>query len=233
MSYRTGLYKLDKRYKRGIRQDHDLPATLPLPPKLSFDDISNIMAEGQSICFKDQEIKENKERILTLLKTKWNEYPTIAVALSINYDGENYDGGNYSEFNDAGALTIQKVPLNVIAPVDDKSESYWIHEVCRSKRVEDKIPEGSSPVKLVMERAIQYVRNLGGTKIYLLVDKDPDHGTSDFLLSYYNEKYGFDIIIGDEQYWYMAKNLTAGVKEIKEQEEINEKVKKAEKIENN
>lgn len=201
MSYQTGLYKLDKRHKKGRLQQGDLSKTL------SFDDISTIMALGQRVCFKDPNIEENKERILGLLNTKCDEYPTIAVALSINSNEENlYD------FNDAGALTIQKLPLNAIAPIDDRSNSYWIHEVCRSKMNIEKIPEGGSPVTEVMNMAIQYVRNLGESKIYLLVEKNPEHGNGEFLLNYYNKKYGFDIIEEDEKYWYMAKELRVGGK---------------------
>ena len=220
MSYQTGLYKLNKRLKIGKLEIGDLPETL------SFDDISTIMALGQEICFKDTNIKENKERILGLLNTKYNEYPTIAVALSINSNEKNLN-----DFNDAGALTIQKIPLNVYIPSDDRRNSYWIHEVCRSKRNIDKIPaERGSPVTEVMNMAIEYVRNLGEAKIYLLVEKNPEHGNGEFLLRYYNEKYGFDIIEEDVTYWYMAKELrVAGKIKTRRNKRKNRKSRKSRK----
>lgn len=197
MSYYTGVYKLDKRWKRGnlIIGDDELPK------KLSFDNIADILVKSQKICFKDDELEKNKSRIMGLLNSKCDEYPTIAVVLSINMDEGNV-------FNDIGSLTIQKLPLNKISELFEiNTQSYWIHEVCRSKINPDKIQGRVSPVKNAIEMAFEYMRKIGENKIYLLVEKYPEHGSGEFLVKYYNEKYGFNIVQEDEKYWYMVKDI--------------------------
>lgn len=208
--YKEGLYLLSKRWKKGNLKQGDLD------PKLSFDVISSVMTSAQKICFKDDKIGENKDRIMEILNTKCDENPTIVVGFSINKDEE----AELPNFNDAASLTIQRMPLNVLLETDDTRNSYWINEVCRSAVDLSKIPfyldvsgkpKYFSPVPTLMGMAIQYVRDLGESKVYLFVEKKTDNNHVG-LLNYYNKKYGFEIIEDAEDNIYMAKNLFVGGK---------------------
>ena len=191
MSYQTALYipvpEQGIAYKKGR-------AGRSLPSEMYIEDLAEILANMQVKCFKDDNIQQNKERLISLL----NDFEAPSVVVLSVYPGlENLE--------DAGAATLQLAQHDLERPVP------WLNEVCRNN-ISGRKPD-VSPVKLAIRTLENYVRkDLQEPEMYLMVEKTPAHGSADFLISYYDEGYGYKLF--DERrvrdgYIYMTKDLTA------------------------
>lgn len=195
MSYQTALYipvpEHGIAYKKGR-------AGRSLPPEMYIEELAEILATMQVKCFKDENILENKERIISLLNDF--EAPSV-VAISVYPGLENLE--------DVGAATLQLAQHDLDRPVP------WLNEVCRHN-IAGRKPD-VSPVKLAIRTLENYVRNyLQEPEMYLMVEEKPEHGSAEFLISYYGQGYGYKIF--DEGrvrdgYIYMNKDLTAGLEQ--------------------
>ncbi len=211
MTYSSVIYKLNKRYEHGKNVYHEGP--IPFPDKMSFSDIISLITRGQAVCFKDGDIDNaNSYRIYDSFNRYADEQPSVAVIFSIGYLT------NESELisaNDMGALTIQSGELNIMTggKLKSKKRGLWINEVCRSLFNKEAVPRTSGPVPHVMELAEKYATLSNHKNIYLMVEKQPEHGDGNILLQYYSTGYkgrggyGYTVIAEDGDYWYMEKNL--------------------------
>ena len=195
MSYQTALYipvpEQGIAYKKG-RAGRRLPSVIPI------EDLAEILANMQVKCFKDNDVQENKERLISLL----NDFEAPSVVVLSVYPGlENLE--------DAGAATLQLAQHDLERPVP------WLNEVCRNN-IAGRKPD-VSPVKLAIRTLENYVRkDLQEPEMYLMVEEKPEHGSADFLISYYGQGYGYNLF--DEGrvrdgYIYMTKDLTAGLEQ--------------------
>lgn len=173
-----------------------------LPKHIKLNEMADLVANMQKICFKDENIdNENSERLYDLFTSTKDK--TVAVALTLGYEEGVVD---YNEFIDGGSATIQMSSQDVLA-----NQQPWLNEVCRSKRI---IEQTVSPVKQTMNLIDKYITNTLMNQykkvngLYLYVEKSPEHGDPEFLLDYYT-KYGFkEFLLGDEEdedYYYMKK----------------------------
>ena len=173
-----------------------------LPKRIPLNDLADLVANMQKICFKDENKKnENSERLYDMFMATTER--TVAVALTLGYKKGVID---YKEFVDGGSATIQMSSQGVLP-----TQQPWLNEVCRSKRILKKI---TSPVIQTMDLIDKYIRTTLMKKSkkvngsYLYVEKSPEHGEPEFLLEYY-KKYGFkEFLLGnkiDEEYYYMKK----------------------------
>ena len=173
-----------------------------LPKRIPLNDLADLVANMQKICFKDENKKnENSERLYDMFMATTER--TVAVALTLGYKKGVID---YKEFVDGGSATIQMSSQGVLP-----TQQPWLNEVCRSKRILKKI---TSPVIQTMDLIDKYIRTTLMKKskkvngIYLYVEKSPEHGEPEFLLEYY-KKYGFkEFLLGnklDKEYYYMKK----------------------------
>ena len=191
MSYQTALYipvpEQGIAYKKGR-------AGRSLPSEMYIEDLAEILANMQVKCFKDDNIQQNKERLISLL----NDFEAPSVVVLSVYPGlENLE--------DAGAATLQLAQHDLERPVP------WLNEVCRNN-ISGRKPD-VSPVKLAIRTLENYVRkDLQEPEMYLMVEEKPEHGSAEFLISYYGQGYGYKLF--DEGrvrdgYIYMTKDLTA------------------------
>jgi hypothetical protein len=195
MSYETALYipvpEQGIAYKKGR-------AGRSLPSGMYIEDLAELLAIMQVKCFKDDNVQENKERIVSFLNDI--ETPSV-VAVSVYPDLENLE--------DAGAATMQLAQFDLDRPVA------WLNEVCRNNIAGHK--PMVSPVKLAIRTLEKYVRkDLKKPDMYLMVEEKPEHGSAEFLISYYNQGYGYKLF--DEGrvrdgYIYMIKDLTADIEQ--------------------
>ena len=173
-----------------------------LPKRIPLNDLADLVANMQKICFKDENKKnENSERLYDMFMATTER--TVAIALTLGYKKGVVD---YKEFVDGGSATVQMSSQGVLP-----TQQPWLNEVCRSKRILKKI---TSPVIQTMDLIDKYIRTTLMKKskkvngIYLYVEKSPEHGEPEFLLEYY-KKYGFkEFLLGnkiDEEYYYMKK----------------------------
>lgn len=173
-----------------------------LPKHIKLNEMADLVANMQKICFKDENIdNENSERLYDLFTSTKDK--TVAVALTLGYEEGVVD---YNEFIDGGSATIQMSTQDVLA-----NQQPWLNEVCRSKRI---VEQTASPVKQTMNLIDKYITNTLMNQykkvngLYLYVEKSPEHGDPKFLLDYYT-KYGFkEFLLGDEEdedYYYMKK----------------------------
>ena len=173
-----------------------------LPKRIPLNDLADLVADMQKICFKDENKKnKNSERLYDMFMATTER--TVAVALTLGYKKGVID---YKEFVDGGSATIQMSSQGVLP-----TQQPWLNEVCRSKRILKKI---TSPVIQTMDLIDKYIRTTLMKKskkvngIYLYVEKSPEHGEPEFLLEYY-KKYDFkEFLLGnklDKEYYYMKK----------------------------
>ena len=173
-----------------------------LPKRIPLNDLADLVADMQKICFKDENKKnKNSERLYDMFMATTER--TVAIALTLGYKKGVID---YKEFVDGGSATIQMSSQGVLP-----TQQPWLNEVCRSKRILKKI---TSPVIQTMDLIDKYIRTTLMKKSkkvngsYLYVEKSPEHGEPEFLLEYY-KKYGFkEFLLGnklDEEYYYMKK----------------------------
>jgi len=173
-----------------------------LPERIKLNELADLVANMQKICFKDEnENNENSDRLYDLFTS--TKEKTVAVALTLGYEEGVID---YKEFVDGGSATIQMSNQGVLA-----NQQPWLNEVCRSKRI---TLSSTSPVSKTMNLIDKYIINTLMNKnkkvngLYLYVEKSPEHGDPAFLLEYY-KKYGFkEFLLGneiDEEYYYMKK----------------------------
>lgn len=174
-----------------------------LPKTIKLNEMANLVANMQKICFKDDnENNENSDRLQDLFVSKKDK--TIAIALTLGYYEDVTD---YNDFVDGGSATIQMSNQEGAL----STQQPWLNEVCRSKRISEQPP---SPVQKTMSLIDKYITDILMKKhakvngLYLYVEKSPEHGDPDFLLKYYN-KYGFkEFLLGDNEdddYYYMKK----------------------------
>ena len=109
-------------------------------------------------------------------------------------------------FNESDAYN--RVLIDRIKRGEDYDKQFWIHEVCRFKNAsvigkdgkDGGVKEwykthGGDPVKSVMD----LLGNTGKAKsdhnkVFLMVEKVPEHGDPGFLLNFYNKKYEYQNI---------------------------------------
>ena len=189
-------------HNTGIAHKHDIAEYRCdlLPPRMNITDLANLLVKMQKICFHDDNADDNNsERLVDLLTSKSDK--TIAVILSL--DRFEYDA-DYTTFRDGGSATMQLSNQKFL-----QYQQPWINEVCRAKLGE--VSSSTSPVAIVMNMIDVYIKTeLMKTKktvdgVYLYIEKAPEHGSADFLLSYY-AKYGYEKMAHeDDEYFYMHK----------------------------
>lgn len=169
-----------------------------LPPQINIIDLANLLVKMQKICFHDNNADDkNRDRLVELFTGKSEK--TIAVMLSLAHFKDNAD---YTTFQDGGSATMQLSNQGFL-----RYQQPWINEVCRAKRGD--VSSSSSPVAIVMNMIDVYIKTvLMKAKqridgVYLYIEKNPEHGSADFLLSYY-AKYGYKKMTHeDDEYFYM------------------------------
>ena len=202
ITYYSAIYVINRPKKNASRMCLPEYECDFLPKRIALNEIADLVADMQKICFKDENKKnENSERLYDMFMETTER--TVAVALTLGYTEGVVD---YKEFVDGGSATIQMSSQDVLA-----NQQPWLNEVCRSKRILKKI---TSPVIQTMDLIDKYIRTTLMKKskkvngIYLYVEKSPEHGEPEFLLEYY-KKYGFkEFLLGnklEEEYYYMKK----------------------------
>ena len=191
-------------HNTGIAHKHDIAEYKCdlLPPRMSVTDLANLMVKMQKICFHDDNADDNNsERLVNLLTSKNDK--TIAVILSL--DRFEYDA-DYTTFRDGGSATMQLSNQKFL-----RYQQPWINEVCRAKFGDSS--SSTSPVANVMNMIDAYIKTeLMKSKktvdgVYLYIEKVPEHGSAEFLLSYYS-KYGYKKMAHeDDEYFYMYKEI--------------------------
>ena len=212
MTYSSVIYKLDRRTKKG--KNIASTGDIAFPQRLPFSTIADLMVRGQAVCFKDGNLEnENTNRIVDMFKRKSTEQPTMAVIISLGY---LEDEGNIFSANDMGILTVQRGEMGLMTSdvIPGNEKVLWINEVCRSLFDKEKVPRSDGPIPNIMHQAEQYARMQGDKMIFLMVEKQPEHGDGNVLLQYYSTGYkgrggyGYMIIGEDSEYWFMGKDLS-------------------------
>jgi hypothetical protein len=191
-------------HNANIAYKHEIPefACHLLPPRMNITDLANLLVKMQKICFHDDNADDNnRERLIDMFMQKSDK--TIAVILSL---ARFEDDSDYNTFRDGGSATIQLSNQKFL-----QYQQPWINEVCRSKLGD--VSSTTSPVAIVMNMIDLYIKTeLMKSKktvdgVYLYIEKAPEHGSADFLLSYY-AKYGYaKMAHEDDEYFYMGKEL--------------------------
>ena len=173
-----------------------------LPSRMNITDLANLLVKMQKICFHDDNVdNNNSERLIDLFTRKSDK--TIAVILCLD---RFEDESDYTTFQDGGSATMQLSNQKFL-----QYQQPWINEVCRAKL--GKVSGSSSPVANVMNMIDIYIKtelmktrkNVNG--VYLYIEKAPEHGSAEFLLSYYS-KYGYKKMAHeDDEYFYMCKEF--------------------------
>lgn len=173
-----------------------------LPLQINIIDLANLLVKMQKICFHDDNADDkNRDRLVELFTGKSEK--TIAVMLSL---GRFEDDADYTSFQDGGSATMQLSNQGFL-----RYQQPWINEVCRAKRGD--VSSATSPVAIAMNMIDMYIKtalmkykkSIDG--VYLYIEKVPEHGSADFLLSYY-AKYGYEKMTHeDDEYFYMYKEL--------------------------
>jgi hypothetical protein len=179
----------------------DYPCDM-LPLQINIIDLANLLVKMQKICFHDDNADDkNRDRLVELFTGKSEK--TIAVMLSL---GRFEDDADYTSFQDGGSATMQLSNQGFL-----RYQQPWINEVCRAKRGD--VSSATSPVAIAMNMIDMYIKTaLMKSKksidgVYLYIEKVPEHGSADFLLSYY-AKYGYKKMTHeDDEYFYMYKEL--------------------------
>jgi hypothetical protein len=173
-----------------------------LPPRMNITDLAELLVKMQKICFHDDNADDNNsERLVDLFTRKSDK--TIAVILCLDRFEDDTD---YTTFRDGGTATMQLSNQKFL-----KYQQPWINEVCRAKLGD--VSSATSPVANVMNMIDEYIKTeLMKTKktvdgVYLYIEKAPEHGSAEFLLSYY-AKYGYEKMAHeDDEYFYMHKAI--------------------------
>ena len=181
----------------------DYPSKI-LPKEITMDEMIQILVNMQQVCFKEQDNEGNKTRLKELLG---ENDQTIAIALCLGYKSRN---DKLLDFVDAASATLQKHNHGFL-PYQQPT----INEVCRHKV--EKLDSLGSPTNNIMNILELYIRgtlmhsNKHFDGMYLYVEKNPEHGSGEFLLKYYGNKYGFQEMKEkeDNEYYYMKKPLQA------------------------
>ena len=212
MTYSSVIYKLDRRTKKG--KNIASTGDIAFPQRLPFSTLADLMVRGQAVCFKDGNLEnENTNRIVDMFKRKSTEQPTMAVIISMGY---LEDESNIFSANDMGILTVQRGEMGLMTSdvIPGNERVLWINEVCRSLFDKEKVPRSDGPIPNIMHQAEQYARMQGDKMIFLMVEKQPEHGDGNVLLQYYSTGYkgrggyGYMIIGEDSEYWFMGKDLS-------------------------
>lgn len=173
-----------------------------LPSQLNITELANLLVKMQKICFHDDNADgNNRDRLIDLFMHKSDK--TIAVILSLAMFKDDTD---YTSFRDGGSATMQLSNQKFL-----RYQQPWINEVCRAKL--GNVSSATSPVAIVLNMIDLYIKNelMKNKKtvdgVYLYIEKAPEHGSADFLLSYY-AKYGYaKMAHEDDEYFYMAKEF--------------------------
>lgn len=212
MTYSSVIYKLDRRIKKG--KNIGSTGNINFPQKLPFETLADLMVRGQSVCFKDGNVEnENSKRIVDMFKRKSYEQPTMAVIAAMGY---LEDESNIFSANDMGILTIQRGEMELMTSgvIPGNEKVLWINEVCRSLFNKEKVPRSDGPIPKIMAQAEEYARMKGDKMIFLMVEKNPEHGDGNVLLQYYSTGfkgkggYGYVVIGEDSEYWFMGKDIS-------------------------
>jgi len=189
-------------HSSGIAHKHDIAEYKCdlLPPHMNITDLANLLVKMQKICFHDTNTdNNNSERLIDLFTRKSDK--TIAVILCLDMFEDESD---YTTFRDGGSATMQLSNQKFL-----QYQQPWINEVCRAKL--GAVSSSTSPVAIVMNMIDMYIKTeLMKSKktvngVYLYIEKSPEHGSADFLLSYY-AKYGYEKMAHeDDEYFYMYK----------------------------
>jgi hypothetical protein len=191
-------------HNTGIAHRHDVAEYKCdlLPPRMNITDLANLLVKMQKICFHDDNADDNNgERLIDLFTRKSDK--TIAVILSLDRFADDTD---YTTFRDGGSATMQLSNQKLL-----RYQQPWINEVCRAKLGD--ASSTTSPVAIVMNMIDLYIKTeLMKSKktvdgVYLYIEKAPEHGSAEFLLSYY-AKYGYaKMAHEDDEYFYMYKAI--------------------------
>jgi len=191
-------------HNAGIADKHDIAEYRCdlLPMRMNIVDLANLLVKMQKICFHDDNADDNnRDRLIDLFTGKSDK--TIAVILCLDRFEDDTD---YTTFRDGGSATMQLSNQKFL-----KYQQPWINEVCRAKLGD--VSSTTSPVAIVMNMIDAYIKTeLMKSKktvngVYLYIEKSPEHGSADFLLSYY-AKYGYEKMEHeDDEYFYMYKAI--------------------------
>ena len=166
---------------------------------INNDILAKLMTHWQAQCFKSNTIYEKRENIERLMNTILNpESTTIAICISWN-------NGWF------GSATLEKGKHGSM-----RNPRLWIHEVCKAG---DALNErASSPIPVIFEVFFNYApklkfRGKSFKEVWLLVEKEPEHGFGGSLNSLYMNKYEFrmeDTSLSD--YTAMKRDLSGKYK---------------------
>jgi hypothetical protein len=202
--YETAIYKINQKDKTLSRIPIKNFRCEKLPKKFTIQEMINLLVNMQKVCFKDNnENNENIDRLINTFMDKSDK--TGAVALSLGYKSKE---DSFLEYVDGASATLQKTN-NGVLPYQQPT----INEVCRQKV--QKLDSLGTPTHYIMDILEQYVaRYMMHTSkkvdgLYLYIEKKPQHGSGEFLLKYYNTKFGFQEMHEheDDDYYYMKKPL--------------------------
>ena len=204
VNYQSALYRINRNKKIGTKVCFEGYDNELLPKELDIKTLSKLLSKMQKICFQDNKVKENEKRIKDLLLMK--EERTIAVVLSLGYE-ENSRG--FMDIVDGSSATIQLSNQGFM-----RYQQPWINEVCRSNLKK----ASGKPTNNVMDMIDIFIskHKMPTSKktdgAYLYIEKNPEHGSGDFLLNYYT-KYDYKKMDNeDEDYYYMGKKYNRTMK---------------------
>ena len=202
--YETAIYKINQKDETFSRVHMKNFHCKKLAKNFTMQEMVDLLVNMQKVCFKDaNENNDNMNRLIETFMGKNDK--TVAVALSLGYKS-NED--LFLDYIDAASATLQKTNNGFL-----QYQQPTINEVCRQKV--KKVDSLGMPTHYIMDILEQYVRGhmMYSSKridgLYLYIEKKPLHGSSDFLLGYYNTKFGFQEMreYEDADYYYMKKPL--------------------------
>lgn len=197
VNYQSALYRINRNKKVGTKVCFEGYNNELLPKELDIKTLSKLLSKMQKICFQDNKVKANEKRLKELFLMK--EERTIAVVLSLGYE-ENSKG--FMDIVDGSSATLQLSNQGIM-----QYQQPWINEVCRSNLKN----ASGKPTNNVMDMIDIFISKYMMPKskktdgAYLYIEKEPEHGSGDFLLNYYT-KYDYKKMDNeDEDYYYMGK----------------------------
>lgn len=208
--YECAIYKINQRKTSDKKEIltkismKEYPCKI-LPKEITMDEMIQILVNMQQVCFKEEDNEGNKSRLKELFLGENDQ--TIAIALCLGY---KYKNDKLLDYVDAASATLQKHNHGFL-----QYQQPTINEVCRHKV--EKLDSLGSPTNNIMNILELYIRgtlmhsNKHFDGMYLYVEKNPEHGSGEFLLKYYGNKYGFQEMKEkeDNEYYYMKKPLQA------------------------
>ena len=214
LTYTTALYSLDD--KKGTLVSTNPPGMHTIFPRsLTHTDLAQAIAVQHAACF-----KTGAEEPARLVDTFSGD--TIFLAICVGQTRAQY-GKPFPNSIDQASATVQHADHIGEATGTALPEQYWIHEVCRFKNKEmlqqlaptltpgqvNEFFKQVHPIQLIMNLLESVICSQGDNKhaaAFLMVEKNPEHGSADFLLEYYS-KQGYRLVKeGYDSHHFMGKS---------------------------